>query len=174
MSRASVTLENYNPSWPKRFKQEKQLLLEVAGQWNVGAIEHVGSTAVPGMPAKPVIDIMFGVESLPGSQPAIAALVAAGYEYWPYKKEVMHWFCKPSDAFRTHHLHLIPYQSSLWQERIRFRNVLRTNTSVFDDYAALKKRLACDYKHDRERYTQAKGPFVQKILQGDYGEVRRD
>ena len=125
MNRAAVILEDYDPSWPAKFEEEKSRLMAIAGEWHYGGIEHVGSTAVPGMVAKPVIDIMFGIKSLEESKSAIDVLVAHGYEYWPYKKEDMHWFCKPSDAFRTHHLHLIPFESPLWQERIQFREVLR-------------------------------------------------
>lgn len=165
MSRAAVMLEEYDPSWALKFEQEKAYLQQVAGHWNYGSIEHVGSTSVPGMVAKPVIDIMFGVKSLSESEPAIEALIEAGYEYWPYKTEVMHWLCKPSDAFRTHHLHLIPFESPLWKERIKFRDLLRTDASVASAYASLKRELATQYKEDRETYTQKKWPFIQRVLE---------
>lgn len=112
------------PKWPAKFAAEKTFLTEIIGQWLWGNIEHVGSTAVPGLLAKPVIDIMVGVQSLANSKPAIEVLLNHGYQYFPYKPDVMHWFCKPFDAFRTHHLHLIPYQSELWQNRLRFRDAL--------------------------------------------------
>lgn len=164
MSRASVILEEYNPSWPEKFEEEKVHLMAVAKDWHYGSIEHVGSTAVPGMVAKPVIDVMFGVKTLDESKPAIDALVKNGYEYWPYKTEVMHWFCKPSDAFRTHHLHLIPFKSPLWEERIKFRDLLRSNSSLATQYANLKRELAASYKEDRETYTEKKWPFIQQAL----------
>lgn len=165
MSRAPVVLEEYDSSWPNKFEKEKDYLLEVAGKWNYGSVEHVGSTAIPGMLAKPVIDIMFGVKSLEESKPAIKVLQESGYEYWPYKTEVMHWFCKPSDAFRTHHLHLIPFDSPLWKERIKFRDTLRSNGGVAAKYAVLKKKLAIKYKEDREAYTQEKWPFIKKVVE---------
>jgi len=99
MAGAPVILADYDSSWPSVFEKEKSHLINIAGAWSHGSIEHVGSTAVPGMVAKPVIDIMFGVKSLEESKPAINALVESGYKYWSYKAEVMHWFCKPSDAF---------------------------------------------------------------------------
>jgi len=105
------------------------------------------------------------VKSLEGSKPAIEVLVESGYEYWPYKAEVMHWFCKPSDAFRTHHLHLIPFESALWKERIRFRELLRSDKSVFDQYEKLKRDLAASHKENREAYTEKKWPFIQQVLQ---------
>ena len=67
MSRASVILEEYDSSWPMKFEKEKEHLIAIAGKWFYGSIEHVGSTAIPGMVAKPVIDIMFGVKSFPSS-----------------------------------------------------------------------------------------------------------
>jgi GrpB-like predicted nucleotidyltransferase (UPF0157 family) len=166
VKRASVILEEYDPSWPSKFEHEKAHLLAIAGQWCHGGIVHVGSTAVPGMVAKPVIDVMFGVESLEGSKPAIEVLVGSGYEYWPYKTDLMHWFCKPSDAFRTHHLHLIPFESPLWKERIKFRDLLRSNERIAGDYAQLKRELAASHKEDREAYTQKKWPFIQQVLRG--------
>ena len=167
MSQAPVELREYDSSWPSKFELEKNFLMSIAGYWNEGGIEHVGSTSIPGMKAKPVIDIMFGVKSLQDSLPAIDLLVSNGYQYWPYKKEVMHWFCKPSDRYRTHHLHLIPYQSPLWGERIKFRDILRSNTDIAKDYERLKETLAVKYKDDREAYTREKWPFIREVLQSD-------
>jgi GrpB-like predicted nucleotidyltransferase (UPF0157 family) len=168
MTRAPVILEEYDYSWPSKFEDEKAHLMSIIGKWHYGSIEHVGSTAVPDMVAKPVIDVMFGVKNLAESKPAIEILVANGYEYWPYKGDVMHWFCKPSDAFRTHHLHLVPFESPLWQERIKFRNLLRSDSAIASQYASLKRELATTYKEDREAYTEKKWPFIQQVLQRAY------
>lgn len=81
----------------------------------------------------------------------------------------MHWFCKPSDAYRTHHLHLIPYGSPLWRERIKFRELLRSNSLVAAEYAKLKRELAANYAFDRETYTEKKWPFIEKVLSGYQG-----
>ena len=164
MERAPVILSEYDPKWPMKFNAEKKFLVEIIGNWLYGTIEHVGSTAIPGLIAKPVIDIMFGVKTLEASRPAIAILENNGYEYSAYKTNVMHWFCKPSDAFRTHHLHLIPYESPLWQERIRFRELLLSNEQIAYEYSVLKKNLAVKYKEDREAYTTEKWPFIEKAL----------
>lgn len=161
-----VELKQYDTEWPEQFEQEKTFLLKKVGSWLAGSVEHVGSTAVPGMVAKPIIDIMFGVEDLETSKGAIEVLQTNGYCYYPYKSDVMHWFCKPSPEFRTHHLHLVPYQSSLWWERIRFRNILRENPQVAEAYGILKQSLAADMPSDRESYTQNKWPFIEKVLYG--------
>lgn len=162
MKQAHVELSKYNPEWPAKFEEEKKFLMKAIAQWLCGSVEHIGSTAVPGLVAKPVIDIMFGVKSLEESRPAIELLVKNGYKYFPYKEDVMHWFCKPCDAFRTHHLHLVPYQSQLWQERIQFRNLLISNPEIANEYSELKKELAARYKDDREAYTREKWPFIQR------------
>ena len=165
MKRAPVILSEYQPDWPAKFALEKEHLARLVGRWLHGSIEHIGSTAIPGLIAKPVIDVMFGVRSLDDSRPVIDVLTRNGYEYSPYKGDVMHWFCKPSDAFRTHHLHLVPYESPMWHERIRFRDLLLADPGVADEYAALKRELARRYRHDREAYTDEKWPFIKRVLE---------
>jgi GrpB-like predicted nucleotidyltransferase (UPF0157 family) len=76
----------------------------------------------------------------------------------------MHWFCKPSFSSRTHHLHLVPFGSELWEDRLLFRDYLRMHTSVAEEYAHLKRDLAERYRDDREAYTDGKGEFVKRIL----------
>jgi GrpB-like predicted nucleotidyltransferase (UPF0157 family) len=154
----------YDECWPAMFASEKQLLARVLSPWLAGEIEHVGSTAIPGMPAKPVIDIMAPVPSLDASRPAIEAVASAGYFYASYKPDLMHWFCKPSPQHRTHHLHLVPMASPLWRERLAFRDALREDSILAQEYGALKLRLAERFRFDREAYTDAKGPFVARIL----------
>jgi GrpB-like predicted nucleotidyltransferase (UPF0157 family) len=139
----------------------------------VGPIEHIGSTAVPGCAAKPVIDIMAAVENLGVSRPAIVALSNHGYQYLPYRPDQIHWFCKPSRAFRTHHLHLMPFKSELWSQSLAFRNYLRGNPSMAAEYANLKQGLAERYRLDREAYTDAKEPFVRRVLQLSLGNAQR-
>ena len=162
---ARVELVPYDSSWPSLFGQERAVLERVLAKWLVGPVEHIGSTAVPGLIAKPVIDIMAAVESLPAALPAIAAATEAGYAYYPYRPDVMHWFCKPSAALRTHHLHLVPFASELWNERLAFRDCLRSSPSTATEYAELKRHLAAQFEFDREGYTDAKAPFVQRVTQ---------
>jgi len=160
---APVEIVPYDPSWVKLFHEEADLLRPVLGEWFVGTIEHIGSTAVPGLAAKPVIDILAAVESLAVSRPAIAAAAALGYCYFPYQVELEHWFCKPSPAFRTHHLHLVPVGSPQWRRPIAFREYLRAHSDVAGEYEVLKRRLAEEHHLDREAYTQAKHPFIARI-----------
>jgi GrpB-like predicted nucleotidyltransferase (UPF0157 family) len=79
----------------------------------------------------------------------------------------MLWLCKPSDEVRTHHLHLVPHGSALWQDRLAFRDRLRTDARIAAEYAALKLALAAEHGLDRDAYTDAKEPFVRRVLAGD-------
>ena len=160
---APVEIVSYDPAWPSRFAEEADILGAALAEWRSGPIEHIGSTAVPGLAAKPVIDIMFGVSTLEASRPAIAAAAGLGYCYFPYRVEEEHWFCKPSPAFRTHHLHLIPVNSPRWRQSIAFRDYLRAHPNVSAEYEMLKRRLAQEHHLDREAYTEAKRPFIDRI-----------
>jgi GrpB-like predicted nucleotidyltransferase (UPF0157 family) len=164
-SQPPVIVEPYDPSWPTKFEAERKALAPVLARWLAGPIEHIGSTAVPGLPAKPVIDIMGAVRDLASSKPAIEALVPLRYCYFDYKAEVMHWFCKPSDSERTHHLHLVPFESQLWHERLAFRDWLRRDETTRGAYRELKLRLASEFRDNREAYTEAKTEFIQSVLQ---------
>jgi GrpB-like predicted nucleotidyltransferase (UPF0157 family) len=161
---APVRIVAYDPTWPDLFEQERIQLASLLAPWLVGPIEHVGSTAVPGLAAKPVIDIMAAVQDLEVSRSAIAKLSQLSYCYFPYRADVMHWFCKPSDAVRTHHLHLVPFSSKLWTDRLGFRDYLRAHPNLAAEYAQLKYDLARLYEFDREAYTEAKLPFVERVL----------
>jgi GrpB-like predicted nucleotidyltransferase (UPF0157 family) len=164
-----VIIEPYDSAWPTKFELERLLLVPVLAPWLVGPIEHIGSTAVPGLIAKPVIDIMAAVENLPSSMPAIEALKPLSYCYFEYRADVMHWFCKPSDSERTHHLHLVPLDSPLWHDRLAFRDCLRADVATRRSYAQLKLALASKYRDDRETYTEAKTHFICSVLE----EIRR-
>jgi GrpB-like predicted nucleotidyltransferase (UPF0157 family) len=170
---APIEVVSYDPGWPSLFIQEERLLRRILAPWLTGPIEHIGSTAVPGIAAKPVIDIMAGVSSLETSRPAIEAAATLGYCYFPYQPDVKHWFCKPSAAFRTHHLHLVPVGSAEWVRPIAFREYLKANREVAAEYDELKRDLASRFRFDREGYTDAKGPFIDaitnKALRGGYG-----
>jgi GrpB-like predicted nucleotidyltransferase (UPF0157 family) len=160
-----IIIEPYDPSWPDKFEAECRLIAPILEPWLVAPLEHIGSTAVPGLPAKPVIDVMGAVRDLETSRPAIEALKPFSYCYFPYKAESMHWFCKPSDFERTHHLHLIPMGSRLWHERIIFRDQLRGDQATRHAYLQLKNTLARQFRDDREAYTNGKTEFVKSVLE---------
>jgi GrpB-like predicted nucleotidyltransferase (UPF0157 family) len=160
---ATIELVSYDVTWPARFREECEELRRALEPWLVGPIEHIGSTAIPGLAAKPVIDIMAAVDNLESSRPAIDAAADLGYCYFPYQADRKHWFCKPSPAFRTHHLHLVPLESPQWVRPLAFRDYLRARVDVAAEYEALKRRLANEFRFDREAYTDGKGPFIDAV-----------
>lgn len=165
MSAPEVKVVAYDPKWPALFELERAVLEQALAPWLVGTIEHIGSTAVPGLSATPVIDIMVPVRTLVGSEAAIGLLERKhDYHYWPYKSRVMHWLCKPGDRHRTHHLHLVPAGSPLLHEQLAFRDALRADPEMQRRYADLKHRLSEKHPEDREAYTHGKAPFVAAEL----------
>lgn len=161
-----VRLVPYDPSWPARFEEEREALEGAIGPWILGGVHHVGSTAVPGLDAKPVIDILVGVHDLESSRTCFERLVLLGYGYAPYRTGEMHWFCKPSPTERTHHLHLVPVGSARFRDELAFRDHLRSHPADAAAYAELKHRLAAELGHDREAYTEAKAEFIESICAG--------
>jgi GrpB-like predicted nucleotidyltransferase (UPF0157 family) len=160
----AVRVVPYDAGWPQMFELERAALEPVVGPYSVGGIHHVGSTAVPGLAAKPVIDILVGVGDLASSRACFGPLAQLGYLYAPYRSTEMHWFCKPSPARRTHHLHLVPAGSQRFRDELAFRDELRRSPELVANYAALKQRLAVTFKHDREAYTEAKSEFIKTVL----------
>jgi GrpB-like predicted nucleotidyltransferase (UPF0157 family) len=162
-----VRIAPYDPAWPDRFEEERALLTQAIGDWVVGGIHHVGSTAVPGLAAKPIIDILVGVAELDSSRACFEPLAQLDYLYAPYRPEEMHWFCKPDPSRRTHHLHLVPADSARFRDELAFRDHLRSHPETASEYTALKRELAERFEHDREAYTQAKDDFIRSILSID-------
>ena len=160
---ALIEIYPYDPAWPALFEDERQLLESILAPVLAGGIHHVGSTAIPGLAAKPIIDIMAGVVSLDGAHAVFGDLVELQYCYAPYRPE-MHWFCKPSPALRTHHLILVEPSGPWWEPRLRFRDYLRTHPDAVVEYEALKRDLASRHAEDREAYTDAKTRFVERIV----------
>lgn len=159
-----IHLAAYDPAWPARFEEERTALVAAIGEWIVDDVHHVGSTAVPGLEAKPIIDILVGVRGLDESLPCFEPLAGLDYLYAPYLAEEMHWFCKPHPSRRTHHLHFVPAGSQRYAEEIAFRDRLRENPQIAAKYLALKRCLASRFANDREAYTDAKSDFIRCVL----------
>jgi GrpB-like predicted nucleotidyltransferase (UPF0157 family) len=159
-----IEIVDYDPAWPAMFESERRLIQPLLQPFLVARIEHIGSTSVPGLAAKPVIDIMAPVADLDSSRPAIEALRQAGYLYAPYRADVMHWLCKPSPTVRTHHLHLVPYASAQWKAPLAFRDALAADQALAKEYVELKRRLAREHRDDRDGYTDGKAGFVAAAI----------
>lgn len=138
----AVTLEPYDDRWPELFEAEAVAIDQLIHPRITGGIHHVGSTSVPGLAAKPVIDIAVGVADLESSRPCIDLLADLEYQYVPYLAEDMRWFCQPGRSHRTHHLHLIPTGSFRYEEELAFPRLLRGHPAHAREYEELKRRLA--------------------------------
>ena len=159
-----IRIVSYDPDWPARFEEERAALEAAIGPWIVGDIHHVGSTAVPALDAKPIIDILVGVEDLESSRACFDPLNELGYLYAPYLSDEMLWFCKPDPSRRTHHLHLVPYESARFRDELAFRDHLRSHPDAAAEYADLKRKLATRFEKDRDAYTDAKAEFIRRAL----------
>jgi GrpB-like predicted nucleotidyltransferase (UPF0157 family) len=159
-----IRLSPYDPGWPALFERERAALDSTIGEWVIGGIHHVGSTAVPGLEAKPVVDILAGVRSLEESRACFEPLARLDYVYAPYLPDGMHWFCKPGPSRRTHHLHLVPVDSRRYRDELAYRDLLRADAALADAYLTLKRELAGRFEHDREAYTDAKADFIRRAL----------
>jgi GrpB-like predicted nucleotidyltransferase (UPF0157 family)/GNAT superfamily N-acetyltransferase len=159
-----IAVVPHDQRWPRRFATERVSLESAIGDWIVGGVHHVGSTAVPGLDAKPIIDILVGVEGLEVSRACFEPLSRLEYVRAPYRPDEMHWFCKPRPSRRTHHLHLIPVDHRRYAEELRFRDRLRADPVLAGEYSVLKHDLAVRFRDDREAYTNGKTDFIRSAL----------
>lgn len=133
------------------------------------SIEHIGSTAVPGLVAKPIIDIMLGVEALARFEPRIPDLQALGYRYRPELESEIperRFFVRVRGAARTHHLHVVQAGCGFWADHLLFRDHLRNRPETREAYNRVKLSLARQYRDDRDAYAQGKTAFIQQVLEG--------
>lgn len=160
-----VYIEEYTSDWVKQFQEEREILKGIMGQKAI-AIEHIGSTSVEGLGAKPILDIAIGVNDLKVVSEFVEPLKQIGYEF-VYHKEFpeRRFFRKGQWRAGTHHLHFYQFEGEHWNNQILFRNYLRNNPDVLEEYHQLKVNLAEKFRFDRVSYTENKAPFIQKVLQ---------
>jgi GrpB-like predicted nucleotidyltransferase (UPF0157 family) len=169
LSRDRVQLVPYQASWPLLFEDEAHRLRRALGN-ALGQIQHVGSTAVPGLSAKPIIDMLATVQSLPLAQTLLSPLAQLGYEHRPAAATATRlFFALGPTPCRTHYLSLTEVGSPTWNEQLLFRDHLRTHSDTRKAYSALKDSLAQRFPMDRPAYTAAKGQFIQTILRSVEG-----
>ena len=165
-----VVVVPYDPDWPRQFERERAALAAVFAGCDA-AIEHIGSTAVPGLGAKPVIDVLVGLSRLAEAESRIAALEAAGYEYVrKYETQLpqRRYFRKPRLAPRTFHLHCVVKESDDWVRHLAFRDYLRAHPESAAAYYGLKRALAA--RLGKDDYTEAKSPFIDAIVSAALGQ----
>jgi GrpB-like predicted nucleotidyltransferase (UPF0157 family) len=157
-----VLIMPYDPLWPLEFEAEAARVERACDELPI-RLEHVGSTAVPGLAAKPVIDILAGVPSRALRAPYIASLVQLGYEHkGNYGIRGRDYFRRGSP--RSHHVHMVSWSSAFWRDQLLFRDYLRAHDDVAREYAALKRELAVTFADDGRQYADEKGPFIASVL----------
>lgn len=170
LKRGTVKLFPYNPIWIQLFEEERRLLEDTFGG-TIVSIEHVGSTSIPGIPAKPIIDINIGVESLDAVRDMKGGFEQIGYEYRPFVPgqtfedlRDQELYVKGPETCRTHYIHVAVYGSDFWNRTLLFRDYLRQNHGRAQEYSELKTRLALEFADDRKNYSQGKEDFIRETL----------
>ncbi len=175
-----VEIVPYDPAWPALFAAEAAHLRALVPAWLIGRIEHFGSTAVPGLAAKPIVDMLLEVRSMEDVVQHIAPILKReGYEFFWRDRErglpgiAYAWFIKrDATGRRTHHIHCLEPGSSEW-ERLLFRDHLRAHPEVARAYGELKQRIAAEHPDDRVAYANAKTDFVAEAMRAARAEQGR-
>jgi GrpB-like predicted nucleotidyltransferase (UPF0157 family) len=169
LARGSVRLEPYTSEWANIYAKERDELYSQISP-HVIAVEHIGSTSIPGMSAKPIIDIAAAVPRLEDVKKCFQPLEAVDYKYRGEVKPGDHLFVKGSPSKRTVYLHIAEYGSRMWEDYLLFRDYLRRHKDVAQEYASLKRERAERYEKNRDSYTKSKAGFIESVLK----KARRD
>lgn len=161
-----VTIVDYDPCWAERFTEQQDDVQGLLAPWLAGSVQHVGSTAVPRLRAKPIIDMLAPVWSLAAARAAVPLLAEHGWLYWPEDPARCYrlWFLRPSPEARTHHLQVIEHDDPHAVAILGFRDALRADADLRREYEELKERLARQHGDNRNAYTNAKEKFVARAL----------
>lgn len=174
---APIVIVEYDPRWPAMFERERERIRGALGVRSL-AIEHIGSTAVPGLAAKPIIDILVGVRQASDLDGCIGPLTTIGYTYDPFPEFPERRFFRDGQmGAGPHHVHCTRYGSDFWEDKLLFRDWLRAHPEAARDYLRLKLDLAERFGQDRERYeryTAGKNAFIQAALLEARRQLRRN
>jgi len=162
---APIVIVEYDQEWPRRYEAERDRIMEKIGS-EISAIEHIGTTAVPGVCAKPVIDMMVAVPGPGKADGLLTALSQIGYEDVTKIEDNDEWFyCLGRGSCALYyHLHLVKADSEHWRRHIAFRNYLRAHPDTALEYCRLKRALARMYRTQREKYTESKTEFIERVV----------
>lgn len=166
--RTPVEIVEYDPAWPEMYEQEKERLLELLGPL-ADEIHHVGSTSVPGLPAKPIIDIMIAVKKFRDDVKCFGPLRELGYIYVDFPQNTDRRFLRKGVP-RTHHLHITESKSGCYARTLDFRDALRNDKALRERYGNLKKELSGTMKENRAEYTDTKTAMIEEAI----AEYRRN
>jgi GrpB-like predicted nucleotidyltransferase (UPF0157 family) len=166
-----VELVGPTSAWASLFEAEAELIAAALRPFDA-SIEHCGSTSVPGIPAKPIIDILIGLPAPLDVVAVAGALAAIGYEHATWAGVPGHEVFGKGEP-RTHLLHAVPREGGAWARMLAFRDALRSDPALADEYSALKRDLAKRFPEDRSAYTDGKSSFVARVLAASGPALRR-
>lgn len=175
-----IVIADYDPAWAPKFEAARDAMYAACGREAFVVIEHMGSTSVPGLAAKPIIDMMPGIRSLDDAPPIIDKLQALGYHYVPeFERDTpsgpgmpfRRYLRRDEDGRRAYHVHMVAYGSDFWVKHLLFRDYLRAHREAADAYAKLKRGLAAGFNANitpvsdvNVGYTDHKTEFVEGII----------
>lgn len=166
LKRGTVKLRPYTNSWKLLYKKEANILeLALKNCIDIIDIQHIGSTSIPKLKSKPIIDIAIGIKSLKDGKKCVKPLKKLGYEYKHGAGiKGRHFFAKGPEKNRTHYLHIEKHNGKLWQNHILFRDYLKKFSKIRKEYQKIKEVAALKYKNDREKYSKEKENFIKNII----------
>lgn len=157
-------LSAYSNDWPIQYQSESHRILNVCGGILL-AIEHVGSTSVNGLIAKPIVDILAGVESLDDAEKMIPGMQSIGYDYPGHIGIPDDRIFGRDPGFRLFLIHVVEYESERWDRYINFRDTLRSDKQLATEYGELKSEIVKRYPEGRSTYTEHKSDFISRVLE---------
>ena len=161
LKRGTLVLAPYSDDWPRLFEAEKQLIQRAVGPYILD-VQHIGSTSIPGLVAKPIIDTMVGIASFEAATVCIKPLEQAGYEYRGENGiPRRHYFVRGTPT--THHTHMFEIDTEDWSRHIRFRDKLRADPALAAEYARLKRQLWETHRDNRQAYQDGKTGFIARV-----------
>jgi GrpB-like predicted nucleotidyltransferase (UPF0157 family) len=166
MADMEVEIADHDPRWSALFEEQRDEVARALAPWLAAPVEHIGSTAVAGLRAKPVVDVLAPVVSMGGRAQMVRVLSDRGWLLWPDDPMggVRLWFLRPRPERRTHHLHVVRHTHPHARALRAFRDALREDPELAAAYQRLKERLARENPADREAYTRGKSLFVARAL----------
>ena len=165
----TVKIEKYNPNWELEFYKEKENLTKIFGDLAI-EIEHIGSTSVKGLSAKPIIDIAVALNKLEDFEKVKERFQKEPYSIKEDSDDGEILVRKGSEENRTHFIHVMEICSKRYKDTIAFRNYLRKHEEAMQEYEELKKDLETKYADNRKMYTSSKNEYIKSIIKKAYKE----
>ncbi|MDQ4123905.1 MAG: GrpB family protein [Acidobacteriota bacterium] len=171
LEKGAIKLSPHREEWHELFAVEARQLTAAIGKYTL-AIEHIGSTAICGISAKPIIDIMLGMREIADVGQVIEPFEELGYIYCGENGITNRHYFRKGSPLRTHHLHIVELNCEFWNNHLLFRDYLRVHPQIAFQYENLKRELARTHRENREAYTEGKTAFIKNVLKA--ATQRRD